>query len=104
MKVRYHKAVSVYTHPAITDYEFNRMKKVERTYIISCMAAFTIMMFSFPCILISSAKEAKHDPVSVEQPSKPSIKPAPEVEGEYTYDTTKFDIKVDVGSTTIDTR
>jgi hypothetical protein len=104
MKIRYYKAASIYTHPLITEYEFNRMKKVEKTYIISCAIGFMIMMFSFPCILISSAKEAKHVMPTVSE-LRPPVKPLPVIESdsELTLDAS-YEVKADVGSTTLDTR
>jgi hypothetical protein len=104
MKIRYHKPVSIYTHPSITEYEFNRMKKVERLYIIACIAGFMAIMFSFPCVLISSAKESK---IPQEVPIvKTVLKPKPiaESDGEINVKASEFELKVDVGSTTIDTR
>jgi hypothetical protein len=103
MKIRYHKPISVYTHPSITEYEFNRMQNIERLYLNSCAVGLMLLVFSFPCILISSAKEEKPQPPVVVEPTVQEPSSFPEVLGEATLETT-YAINVDVGSTTIDTR
>lgn len=106
MKIRYFKPVSIYTHPSITEYEFERMKKVEKIYLICCLVGFLTTMFCFPCVLLTNAKEPRH--ILVEKkvlPIKPQVKPSDEgALEEFTYDLPKSQLTVDVGSTTIDTR
>jgi hypothetical protein len=104
MKIRYHKPVSLYTHPAITDYEFNRMKKVEKLYTTLCVVCFLAMMLSFPFILMSGAKEVKPvTPIETNHEQAHLSGPLQTVSGEWTEDDTAV-LEINVGSTTVDTR
>lgn len=46
-KIKYHKPINLYTHPAITEYEFLRMNSVWT------MAKVIIIFMSIPCLVIS---------------------------------------------------
>lgn len=55
MKHKYFKPVSIYTHPVLSEFEFERMNGTERTYIAVCAFAFASFIGLLALLLIKSA-------------------------------------------------
>lgn len=65
MKITNFKPVSIYTHPAITAYEFDRMRGVERLWKIMALAWVAFICIAIGLILGNSKPPVVRAPVVV---------------------------------------
>ena len=88
MKIIHFKPVSIYTHPAIYQYEFGRMMGTERLYKIVCVACFLAFFAMLTWFLCQTPK------IEESRPQRKALQKAFRIPNQLTSDEVYLDTSI----------